>query len=108
MKVELNRKILYELDGGDRSKVKSFKVKVEPSAITVRVPRDVARHGQRGTLMSNIRSTGAVGAAEDAGASFVQTPAFEWLSRAGFVARERSTRSSASSRSSSQSGTAAS
>ena len=40
VKVELNRKILYELDGGDRSKVKSFKVKVEPSAITVRVPRD--------------------------------------------------------------------
>ena len=30
VKVELNRKILYELDGGDRSKVKSFKVKVEP------------------------------------------------------------------------------
>jgi YegS/Rv2252/BmrU family lipid kinase len=40
VKVELNRKILYELDGGDRSKVKSFKVKVEPAAITVRVPRD--------------------------------------------------------------------
>ena len=40
MKVELNRKTLYELDGGDRSKVKSFKVKVEPAAITVRVPRD--------------------------------------------------------------------
>jgi len=40
VKVELNRKTLYELDGGDRSKVKSFKVKVEPSAITVRVPRD--------------------------------------------------------------------
>ena len=38
VQVELNRKVLYELDGGDRSKVKSFKVKVEPAAITVRVP----------------------------------------------------------------------
>jgi diacylglycerol kinase family enzyme len=36
--VKLNRKVLYELDGGDRSKVKSFKVKVEPAAITVCVP----------------------------------------------------------------------
>ena len=39
VKVELSRKVRYELDGGDRSKVKSFKVKVEPAAITVRVPR---------------------------------------------------------------------
>ena len=38
VQVELNRKVLYELDGGDRSKVKAFKVKVEPAAITVRVP----------------------------------------------------------------------
>jgi diacylglycerol kinase (ATP) len=36
--VKLNRKILYELDGGDRKKVKSFKVKVEPGAVTVCVP----------------------------------------------------------------------
>ena len=38
VKVKLNRKVLYELDGGDRRKVKSFKVKVEPAAITVCVP----------------------------------------------------------------------
>jgi diacylglycerol kinase (ATP) len=38
VKVKLSRKVLYELDGGDRKKVKSFKVKVEPSAVTVRVP----------------------------------------------------------------------
>jgi diacylglycerol kinase (ATP) len=38
VKVKLNRKVLYELDGGDRTKVKTFKVKVEPSAITVCVP----------------------------------------------------------------------
>ena len=37
--VKLSRKVLYELDGGDRKKVKSFKVKVEPGAITVCLPR---------------------------------------------------------------------
>jgi hypothetical protein len=31
--------VLYELDGGDRMKVKSFKVKIEPGAISVCVPR---------------------------------------------------------------------
>jgi diacylglycerol kinase family enzyme len=36
--VKLNRKVLYELDGGDRVKVKSFKVKVEPAAVSVCVP----------------------------------------------------------------------
>jgi diacylglycerol kinase (ATP) len=40
VKVKLNRKVLYELDGGDRTKTKSFKVKVEPGAITVCVPSD--------------------------------------------------------------------
>jgi diacylglycerol kinase (ATP) len=38
VKVKLSRKVLYELDGGDRTKVKSFKVKVEPLAISVCVP----------------------------------------------------------------------
>jgi diacylglycerol kinase (ATP) len=40
VKVKLNRKVLYELDGGDRTKTKAFKVKVEPGAITVCVPSD--------------------------------------------------------------------
>jgi YegS/Rv2252/BmrU family lipid kinase len=39
IKVELDRKVLYEIDGGDRVKVKSFKIKVEPKAVTVCVPR---------------------------------------------------------------------
>jgi diacylglycerol kinase (ATP) len=39
VRVKLDRKVLYELDGGDRSKVKSFKVGVEAGALTVRVPR---------------------------------------------------------------------
>jgi diacylglycerol kinase (ATP) len=40
VKVKLDRKVLYELDGGDRTKVKSFKVKVEPGAVTVCVPQN--------------------------------------------------------------------
>jgi diacylglycerol kinase (ATP) len=35
IKVKLNRKVLYEVDGGDRVKVKRFKVEVEPRAVTV-------------------------------------------------------------------------
>ena len=31
IKVKLNRKVLYEIDGGDREKVKSFTVKVQPA-----------------------------------------------------------------------------
>jgi YegS/Rv2252/BmrU family lipid kinase len=46
VRVKLDRKVLYELDGGDRTKVKSFKVDVEPGAITVCVPR-AARGGER-------------------------------------------------------------
>jgi diacylglycerol kinase (ATP) len=38
IKVKLDRKVLYEVDGGDRVKVKSFKIKVEPTAVTVCVP----------------------------------------------------------------------
>lgn len=36
--VELDRKVLYELDGGEREEVKRLKVKVKPGALTVRVP----------------------------------------------------------------------
>jgi diacylglycerol kinase (ATP) len=39
VRVKLSRKVLYELDGGDRTKVKSFKVKIEPAAVSVCVPR---------------------------------------------------------------------
>jgi len=39
VRVKLDRKVRYELDGGDRTKLKSFKVDVEPGAITVCVPR---------------------------------------------------------------------
>ena len=38
IRVKLDRKVLYELDGGDRTKVSSFKVEVEPRAVTICVP----------------------------------------------------------------------
>ena len=37
--VELGRKVLYELDGGDRGKAKKLKVRVEAGAVTICVPR---------------------------------------------------------------------
>jgi diacylglycerol kinase (ATP) len=47
VRVKLDRKVPYELDGGDRTKVKSFKVDVEPGAITVCVPPGAAGGGER-------------------------------------------------------------
>jgi diacylglycerol kinase (ATP) len=38
IKVKLSRKVLFELDGGDRTAVKSVRIKVQPAAIEVRVP----------------------------------------------------------------------
>ena len=40
VKVKLNRKVLYELDGGDRVKTKSLRIKVQPSSVAVCVPAD--------------------------------------------------------------------
>ena len=44
--VKLDRKVRYELDGGDRKKVRSFKVKVEPGAVTVCVPATGGNGGE--------------------------------------------------------------
>jgi diacylglycerol kinase (ATP) len=38
VQAELDRKVLYELDGGERNSVKRFRIDVEPAAIAVRVP----------------------------------------------------------------------
>jgi YegS/Rv2252/BmrU family lipid kinase len=43
--VEFDRKVPYELDGGERGTVKRLKIKVEPQAITVRVPADADSNG---------------------------------------------------------------
>ena len=40
--VKLDRKVLYELDGGDRKQVKSFRVEVEPAAVTICAPGKAA------------------------------------------------------------------
>jgi YegS/Rv2252/BmrU family lipid kinase len=42
VKVELDRKVLYEVDGSDREKVKSFTIKVQPGAITICTPQEGA------------------------------------------------------------------
>jgi len=39
VRVELDRKVAYELDGGLREPVRVLKVRIQPGAITVRVPR---------------------------------------------------------------------
>lgn len=39
--VKLDRKVRYELDGGDRAKAKQLKVRVEPQAVTICVPGPV-------------------------------------------------------------------
>jgi diacylglycerol kinase (ATP) len=44
-KVKLDRKVPYELDGGARSKVKTYRLRVEPEAITVRVPAETNGNG---------------------------------------------------------------
>jgi len=50
IKVKLNRKILYEVDGGDRKKVKSFTVNVQPAAITICLPKEESeQNGNGGT-----------------------------------------------------------
>ena len=40
VRIELDRKVIYELDGGARKAVKTLKAKIEPGAITVRVPAE--------------------------------------------------------------------
>ena len=40
--VEFDRKVLYELDGGERRKVKRLKIKVKPEALTVMIPEESA------------------------------------------------------------------
>jgi diacylglycerol kinase (ATP) len=39
IKVKLDRKVAYELDGGERGRTKKFSVSVEPAAMTICVPR---------------------------------------------------------------------
>jgi diacylglycerol kinase (ATP) len=45
VKVKLDRRVLYELDGGARTKVKAYRLAVEPGAIAVRVPHRTRNGG---------------------------------------------------------------
>jgi diacylglycerol kinase (ATP) len=47
--VKLDRKVRYELDGGARTKVKAYRLEVEPGAIAVCVPAAADGKGGRGT-----------------------------------------------------------
>jgi hypothetical protein len=38
VRIKLDRKVRYELDGGDRTRVKALRVDIEPGAIEVCVP----------------------------------------------------------------------
>lgn len=42
VKIELDRKVLYELDGGSRKRVRTLKARVEPRALAVKVPSEAA------------------------------------------------------------------
>jgi YegS/Rv2252/BmrU family lipid kinase len=48
IKVKLNRKVLYEVDGGGREKVKSFTIKVQPAAVTICLPKEDWDHNGNG------------------------------------------------------------
>jgi YegS/Rv2252/BmrU family lipid kinase len=48
IKVKLNRKVLYEVDGGDREKVNSFTIKVQPAALTICLPTEEWGHSGNG------------------------------------------------------------
>ena len=48
IKVKLNRKVLYEVDGGDREKVKSFTIKVQPAAVSICLPPNDWGHSDNG------------------------------------------------------------
>lgn len=47
--VELDRKVPYEIDGGERGTAKRLKVKIEPQAVTVRVPPGSGSNGTSAT-----------------------------------------------------------
>ena len=84
IKVKLNRKVLYEVDGGSREKVKAFTVKVQPAAITICLPKEeLETEWQQFNLIPSRRCAAHV---RGANGSSGLAPSRS-LSRAGFVAR---------------------
>ena len=84
IKVKLNRKVLYEIDGGDRDKVSSFTVKVRPQRSRSACPTTNEEALNVSDHLESVRATKRPRAAAGA---FVDSRAFAILSRAGFVAR---------------------
>ena len=82
IKVKLNRKVLYEVDGGDREKVKSLHGQGGARGDHhLRTEEAVERHSPARRNRRRPRS------ARSAGEGFVNSRLFAILSRAGFVAR---------------------
>ena len=84
VKVRLNRKVRYELDGGDRKKVKSFEVagRAGRAAASASAAGGGVRHGDH---QHAARRRSARREAE--GERVARADQFEWLARAGLVAR---------------------
>jgi len=40
VRIKLDRKVAYELDGGDRKKVRKLRIDVDPEAVKICVPAD--------------------------------------------------------------------
>jgi diacylglycerol kinase (ATP) len=45
VRIKLDRKVLYEIDGGDRKKVKKLRIDVEPEAVSICVPASSSARG---------------------------------------------------------------
>jgi YegS/Rv2252/BmrU family lipid kinase len=73
VRVELGRKMPYQLDGGDRPPVRRLKVRVEPAAVTVCVPAAQAAAGARSSAARPPR-TGAAGRPEGSPSSSGSPP----------------------------------
>ena len=40
MRIKLDRKVPYEIDGGDRKKVRKLRIDIEPDAVEICVPAE--------------------------------------------------------------------
>jgi diacylglycerol kinase (ATP) len=40
VRIKLDRKVPYEIDGGDRKKVRKLRIEVEPEAVQICVPAE--------------------------------------------------------------------
>ena len=63
--VEFDRKILYELDGGDRKEVKRLKVKVKPEALTVMIPQESTKLDEAAAEAEATQETAEAPAAQE-------------------------------------------